>query len=238
MSYVTHFDAIKRLVEVSSIRGKAKVTLSYDDFISIIRLMIADVEVNEAWYLGQYPDVAEAVALWLIRSKPFGELPLLVGGESIGATISLLTLLRLRDLHGLTGNFRSMNLIAGNYDFSMTPSQRLAPESYFLSPAVQRSNQATVFPGRSPEELRAPGISALYADVTGLPPALLTVGTADSVLDDSMFMAARLAAAGGRAELQIYPEGTHPFMTLPTAMAREARRRVVRFLRFSIDGND
>jgi len=183
-------------------------------------------------------DDAEAVALWLIRSKPFGELPLLVGGESIGATISLLTLLRLRDLHGLTGNFRGMNLIAGNYDFSMTPSQRLAPESYFLSPAVQRSNQATVFPGRSPEELRAPGISALYADVTGLPPALLTVGTADSVLDDSMFMAARLAAAGGRAELQIYPEGTHPFMTLPTAMAREARRRVVRFLRFSIDGND
>ena len=68
MSYVTHFDAIKRLVEVSSIRGKAKVTLSYDDFISIIRLMIADVEVNEAWYLGQYPDVAEAVRDGSVKS--------------------------------------------------------------------------------------------------------------------------------------------------------------------------
>ena len=175
-------------------------------------------------------DDAETVALWLIRDRPFGDLPLLIGGESVGATISLLTLLRLRDRHRLTGAFSAMNLIAGNYDFSMTPSQRLAPHSYFLSPAVLRRTQATVFPGLSPEQLRDPSISALYADLTGMPPALLTVGTADSVLDDSLFLAARLEAAGGRAELQVYPEATHPFMTLPTAMAREAKARIAQFM--------
>ena len=179
-------------------------------------------------------DDAEAAALWLVRDQPFGDLPLLIGGESVGATITLLTLLRLRDQSGLSGNFRAMNLIAGNYDFSMTPSQRLAPESYFLSPTALRRTQATVFPGLAPELLRDPTISPLYADLDRLPPALLTIGTADSVLDDSLFLAARLAAAGSRAELAVYPEATHPFMTLPTAMAREARQRVIRFLAAAI----
>ena len=179
-------------------------------------------------------DDAETAALWLIQNQPFGALPMLIGGESVGATISLLTLLRLRDRSNHTGNFRGMNLIAGTYDFSMTPSQRLAPESYFLSPTALRRTQTTVFPGLSPEQLRDPAISPLYANLAHLPPALITVGTADSVLDDSLFLAARLEAAGGRAELQVYPEATHPFMTLPTAMAREAHGRVTRFLAAAI----
>lgn len=183
-------------------------------------------------------DDVEIAALWLAGSQPFGDLPLLIGGESIGATISLLTLLRLRDRAGLASRFRAMNLIAGNYDFSMTPSQRLAPEDWFLSPTVLRRNQATVFPGLSPEELRAPDISPLYAPLGGLPKAILTVGTADSVLDDSLFLAARLQAAGGLAELHVYPEATHPFMTFPTAMAREARARIEGFLAGAVRGSE
>jgi acetyl esterase/lipase len=175
-------------------------------------------------------DDGETVALRLVRERLFGDLPLLIGGESVGATISMLVLLRLRDVQGLRGVFRAMNLNVGNYDFSMTPSQRQAPDHYFLSPAALRRTQATVFPGLSAEELRSPEISSLYADVSDLPPALLSVGTADSVLDDSLFLAARLQAAGGRAQLEVYPEATHPFMTLPTAMAAEARRRTVMFL--------
>lgn len=148
----------------------------------------------------------------------------------MGATITMLTLLRLRDRHGLHGNFRAMNLQAGNYDFSMTPSQRLAPEHFFLSPAMLRRTQSTVFPGLGPEALRAADISPLYADLSDLPPALLTVGTADSVLDDSLFLAARLRAAGSAAQLEVYPEATHTFMSYPTAMAREARQRIVGYL--------
>jgi acetyl esterase/lipase len=56
------------------------------------------------------------------------------------------------------------------------------------------------------------------------------VGTNDSVLDDSLFMAARWEAAGNRAELQVYPEGTHLFMAYPTQMAAESRRRKAAFL--------
>ncbi|MET5013269.1 alpha/beta hydrolase fold domain-containing protein, partial [Burkholderia pseudomallei] len=42
---------------------------------------------------------------------------------------------------------------------------------------------------------RRPDVSPLYADLKGLPPALFTVGTADPLLDDTLYMSARWAAA-------------------------------------------
>ena len=92
-----------------------------------------------------------------------------------------------------------------------------------------------VHPGVDIEDLRDPGISALYADLRGLPPALFTVGTEDPLLDDSLFMAARWEMAGNTSELAVYPESPHAFTVLPTAMARAANRRIKDFVRRCID---
>jgi acetyl esterase/lipase len=172
-------------------------------------------------------------ALWLIGSAKaqFGTGQLLIGGESVGASLAVLTLLRLRDQHAAARAFLGANLALGNYDFSGTPSQRHATPALFLSPERLRATVAAAFPGRDPEQLREPGISSLYALLADLPPAIFTVGTQDSVLDDSLFMARRWQAAGNRAELALYPEATHLFMLLHTRMAAEARRRIVAFLR-------
>ena len=85
--------------------------------------------------------------------------------------------------------------------------------------------------GRAPlggrgAERRRPEVSPLYADLAGLPPALFTVGTADPLLDDSLFMALRWRAAGNQAELAVYPESIHGFNVFPTAMARAADERI------------
>jgi hypothetical protein len=50
------------MVEVSTVRGELRVSLSYDDFIKIMRMMISGVEVDEAWYLREHEDIAHAVA--------------------------------------------------------------------------------------------------------------------------------------------------------------------------------
>src|SRR5580704_13834308 len=71
------------------------------------------------------PDDCESAALWLAKNAKteFASDVLAIGGDSAGATLSAVTLLRMRDRHGFTG-FRAANLIYGWYDFSMTPSQK------------------------------------------------------------------------------------------------------------------
>lgn len=75
-----------------------------------------------------------------------------------------------------------------------------------------------------------PGISPLFADLTGMPPALFCVGTDDALLDDSLFMHARWIAAGNEAELGIYPGGAHGFVAFPGALAASAVERMDAFL--------
>ena len=61
MKYLPPFDLLRRSVEISTVRGELRVSLSYDDFIKIIRLMISGIQVDEAWYLQEYEDIAQAI---------------------------------------------------------------------------------------------------------------------------------------------------------------------------------
>ena len=63
-----------------------------------------------------------------------------------------------------------------------------------------------------------------------MPPTLLTVGSSDVLLDDSLFLYARLIAAGVAADLEVYPGGVHGFDLGPTAIAKQARNRIVEWL--------
>jgi hypothetical protein len=56
------------MVEVSTVRGELRVSLSYDDFIKIMRLMISGIEVNEEWYLEEHQDIAQAIASGKVAS--------------------------------------------------------------------------------------------------------------------------------------------------------------------------
>lgn len=177
------------------------------------------------------PDDAEDAALWLLGSD-WASLPLAVGGESAGAHLSVTTLLRLRDRHGAGGAFRAANLVYGGYDLSRTPSSRLAgPDALVLTDPVLEWFGGLFCPGRDREALRDPDVSPLFADLRDLPPALFTVGTADPLLDDTLFMHARWRAAGNRAELRVWEEGVHGFNLFPLAIAREANAAMHAFLR-------
>lgn len=61
VKYLPPFDLIRRLVEISTVRGELRVSLSYDDFIKIIRLLISSIQVDEEWYLQEYGDIAQAI---------------------------------------------------------------------------------------------------------------------------------------------------------------------------------
>jgi len=42
--------------------GRQTVSLSYDDLLKVVKMLIAGIEVDEAWYLRQYEDVAAAIS--------------------------------------------------------------------------------------------------------------------------------------------------------------------------------
>ena len=184
------------------------------------------------------PDDCEDAALWLL-DRGLSELGLpdrlVVGGESAGAHLSVLTLLRLRDRHGVTGAFRAANLVYGAFDLSMTPSARLWGERPgFLTTQEMRWFGTSFIGDRNERDLRDPELSPLYADLRDLPPALFTVGELDPLLDDSLFMSARWQAAGNEAELRVWPESTHGFTAFPIAIAQAANATVYDFLRDAV----
>ena len=54
MKYLPPFDLIRRMVEVSTVRGELRVSLSYDDIVKILRLMISGIRgVGEATLRGR-----------------------------------------------------------------------------------------------------------------------------------------------------------------------------------------
>lgn len=114
-----------------------------------------------------------------------------IGGESAGAHLAASTLLRLRDA-GLGSAFRAANLTFGCFDLSLTPSMRRAQGTAFVDRAILEQ-MAAGYAGSG--DLRDPAISPLYADLSGLPSALFSIGTIDPLVDDSLFMHARWQAA-------------------------------------------
>ena len=175
------------------------------------------------------PDDCEVAALWLLEHarREFGTDRLYIAGESAGAHLAAVTLVRMRDRHGLQP-FRGAVLTFGAYDLNLTPStRRWGTRNLVLStPIARRYTDLFVAQARRDD----PDVSPLQADLQHLPPALFSVGTLDPLLDDSLFMASRWAAAGSEAELAVYPGGIHGFTAFPIALGRAANARTFEFL--------
>ena len=176
------------------------------------------------------PDDCEAAALWLVREAQglFGTQQLMIGGESAGAHLALVTMLRLRDRHGLTP-FAGANLFAGCYDLALTPSVRNWGSEKLILNARDITIYAQNFCGD--HDRADPDLSPLLADLAGLPPVLVSIGTRDPLLDDSLFLATRLAIANVPVDLAIYPGGCHMFQRFGIPLSEEALTRVDGFFR-------
>jgi len=169
------------------------------------------------------PDDCEAAAAWLVENAAgaYGTDRLLIGGESAGAHLAAVTLLRMRDRHGAVGRFCGASLVFGAYDLSGPPATTgvgREPGTDILDPENMRDVLEQFAPGMTPEQRRHPDLSPLYADLRGMPRALFTIGTADHLVDDTLFFASRWVLAGNEAQLLVYPDAPHGCMGVPTVM--------------------
>ena len=167
------------------------------------------------------PDDCEAVAVW-VRDRgrqEFGTNRLVLGGTSAGATLAMTTLLRLRD-SDRADHVVATTLRYGTYDLSgTTPAGRRIADEFFIEAYLGHVDDRT-----------DPDISPVFADLSGLPPTMLTIGSEDILLEDNLTMAARLCVAGNDVVVRVYPESPHGFTGHPTSMAALACRDIVAWM--------
>jgi acetyl esterase/lipase len=153
-------------------------------------------------------------------------------GESAGGNLVLTTALSLRG--GADALPAALVAISPATDMAMTG------ETYrtkaFVDPILGAGlpqDAFALYTNHGATDPRNPLVSPLYADVHGMPPTLLQVGTQEVLLSDSTRMANRLKAAGIETKLEIWPGMFHAFTPgfdmIPDA--RLATQHVVKFIR-------
>lgn len=170
------------------------------------------------------PDMISECAVaadWVFEhaEAEFGSRNLFIGGESAGAHLAACALLRAKARPDFS-RMKGAVLFYGPYDLSCTPSVRAARRNTLvLDGPAMTTGIARLLPDRTEEQRRAPDVSPLYADLHGLPPGLLLVGTLDPLIDDSRLMATRWQEQSGNAELAVATEAPHAFNRFPTRVA-------------------
>jgi monoterpene epsilon-lactone hydrolase len=129
-----------------------------------------------------------------------------VGGDSAGGGLSLALMVRLRDAG------RPLPacawLVSPWVDLEMTGASMDGKAA--IDPLIHRDYLVQLadnyLAGHDP---RDPLVSPLCAELAGLPPILVQVGSAETLLDDGVRLAGRLGAADVATRLEVWPHMIH-----------------------------
>ncbi|MDI4663302.1 alpha/beta hydrolase [Xanthobacter autotrophicus] len=151
-------------------------------------------------------DDAEA-AYGFLLAEGYAAHSIAVGGDSAGGGLTLALFQRLRA--------KAMDLPACGWlvspwvDLDMTGASIDAKDA--VDPLIHRAYLEMLAEaylaggGRRTDPL----VSPLHADLAGLPPILIQVGSAETLLDDAVRIAGRLGACDGEVRLSVYPHMIH-----------------------------
>ena len=166
---------------------------------------------------------------WLLKNGTSPQ-SIVIGGDSAGGGLMAAALVALRYL--------GEPLPAAGVGISPWTDMEATGKSHTtnseVDPLVKRDRLIefgkAYLGGKDP---RAPLASPIHADLTGLPPLLLQVGSTETLLDDSTLLAQRAREAGVEAEVDVWdgmPHVWHHFAPI-LPEARQAIERIAEFMR-------
>jgi epsilon-lactone hydrolase len=166
---------------------------------------------------------------WLRDGQGLSVSSLAVVGDSAGGGLAVSLLVATRD----AGEALPAAAVLMSPTVDLTSSgdsmTTRAEQDPFSTPAMLRQFAADYLAGADP---KTPLASPLFASLTGLPPLLIQVGTADLLLSDSQRLAAAASEAGVDVTLEVGEGLPHVYqILLGTPEAAEATERIGKFLR-------
>ena len=150
----------------------------------------------------------DALTVWRrLRREGYAAKQIAVGGDSAGANLTL----------ALVGELKRMGeappgclwLLSPWVDLTMSGAT-LASKSA-VDPLIQKGYLEGLADAYVPTNMDRsdPRLSPLYADLKGLPPTLIQIGSAETLLDDAIRFAAAAGEADVSATLEIWPHMIH-----------------------------
>lgn len=205
----THRELVARLARAANVRG-----LALDYRLAPEHPFPAALEDATAGYL------------WLL-AQGYDPSQIIIGGDSAGGGLALATLVVLRDAGkplpagavcispwtDLAHTGESIQSKAG-VDPMLTPESSIRYARYYAGDS----------------ELTSPLISPLYADLTGLPPLLIQVGSDEILLDDATRCAEHALEAGVDVTLEVWNGMFHVFQI--ASFLPEAKKAVAHIAEF------
>jgi monoterpene epsilon-lactone hydrolase len=182
--------------------------LAYDiSAASAAKVLLIDYRLAPEHPFPAAVDDAASAWRWLLQ-QGFAPNRLAIAGDSAGGGLTIATLVNLRDKNlGLPACAVAISPWVDLEGLGNSMTTRSAHD-----PMVQKDGllwMAKMYlNGKDP---RTPLAAPLHADLNGLPPTLVQVGTAETLLDDAIRIAEKMHAAGVDARLAIWPNQLHVF---------------------------
>jgi len=178
-------------------------------------------------------DDAVAAYRWLLDQNMQPE-RIVIAGDSAGGGLTLATMLTLRDAGDPLPSAAA--LISPWTDLAMTGESITTRQQD--DPMLYRSGleeHAEMYLGD--RDRNHPLASPLYADLTGLPPLIIHVGTAEILVDDATRLADRAQAAGVEVSLHLYEDMMHVWHYFSGMLpeSEKAIEQIGQFLKAKLD---
>jgi len=182
--------------------------LAYDiSAASAAKVLLIDYRLAPEHPFPAAVDDAEATWRWLLE-QGFASNRLAIAGDSAGGGLTIAALVNLRDKKlGLPACAVAISPWvdlegSGNSITTRSAQDPMVQKDGLLWMAKMYLN------GKDP---KSPLAAPLHADLKGLPPVLVQVGTAETLLDDAIRIAEKMHAAGVDARLAVWPNMLHVF---------------------------
>lgn len=173
--------------------------------------------------------IEDAVAMWdYLMYMGYGARDVIIAGDSAGGNLALELALKLKE----QGRAQPRGLLLFSPWTDMTASGKSYRTCKTLDPMLTMEYIAAVreaYTGPDADWSR-PCYSPLFADLRGLPPVLVQVGTNEILKSDSEQLVENLQKAGVYAQLEVYPECWHVFQQMPIRRAAVAMESAGRFV--------